>query len=87
MQEFGRTIPQACHGSVIYDEVVLCDVHDVFPFLSNHALVIRYCAWVLVDCVAEQRLYTKAVKIKPMNLKMFYVGTLAMVQRGYTQKL
>ena len=30
MQKFGRTISQECRGSIIYDEVVLWDVHEIF---------------------------------------------------------
>ena len=62
MQKFGRTIPRECRGSIIYDKVVLWDVHEVFLFLSNHALVINYYAWVLADRCTKKKLYIKAVK-------------------------
>ena len=35
MQKFVHTVPQESRGSTIYDEVVLWDVHEVFPFLST----------------------------------------------------
>ena len=62
MQKFGHTISQECRGSIIYDKVILWDVHEVFPFLSNHGIVTRYCVWALADGCTEQKLYTKVIK-------------------------
>ena len=77
-----------CRGSVIYDEVVLWDVHEVFPFLSNRVRVIRYCGWVLVACCTVQRCYTqkllKTIKARESE-NVLYRYTCHGVERLYTK--
>ena len=79
------------HESLIDDEVALCDVREVmvFPFFENVCgwLDTARGRWSLSAQYNEgiHKSYKKTIK-NPMNLKFFCVGTLVMVQIGYTQK-